>query len=168
MSDLLELPEWFEGGYTDIEEAVIAYFRWLLGDSVFVCSWLPPGHYTPGSNAGTQPTLRVWRQPGRTDPSLRRDESLVQIASITSTREESWKLTQFVRRLMDDDVISGFPILMSDGEKISFACCEEWIGPQMVPERVVDEKFVPVTFKLAIREPIDLPNYRKILKTLPI
>jgi len=168
--DMLKLRDWFEGGYTDAEELVMSYFRWLLGDRVYVCTWLPQGHYvlSPGEEVGgTQPTLRVWRQPGKSDPSLRRDHALVQIAAITPTRKESWELIDFVRRMMEHDVVGGFPIILPDGEKSSFASSEEWLGPQLVPERLVDEKFIPVTFKLGLREPIDLPNYRRILNNLP-
>lgn len=167
---MLQLPEWFEGGYTDAEELVMSYFQWLLGDRVFVCSWLPPGHYalSPGVEVGgTQPTLRVWRQPGRSDPELRRDEALVQIAAITPTRKESWQLVTFVRALMDDEVFPRTKIVLPDGTKTSASTSSEWMGPQLVPERIVDEKFIPVTFKIGLREPVGLPNYKQILNTLP-
>lgn len=171
MSDqLLELPDWFEGGYLDAEDLAMCYFKRLLGGRVYVCTWIPPGHYTltPGEEVGgTQPTLRVWRQPGKSDPDLRRDQTLIQFAAITPTRKESWKLVEFVRRMLEDDVVGGFPIINSDGVKSSFAKSEEWLGPQLIPERVVDEKFIPVTFKLGLREPIGLPNYRKVINNLP-
>ncbi|QNJ56830.1 tail terminator [Mycobacterium phage Reindeer] len=170
MSDMLELPEWYEGGFVDAEELVMSYFRRLLGDRVFLCTWLPQGHYvlSPGEKVGgTQPTLRIWRQPGRFDPTLRRDEALVQIAAITPTRYESWRLIDFVRCMLDHDVCVGFPVTLPDGETTSMHSSEEWQGPQLVPERLVDEKFIPVTFKIGIREPFDLPNYRKILNALP-
>lgn len=167
---MLQLPEWFEGGFIDSEELIMSYFEWLLGSEVFVCTWLPAGHYTltePDEIGGTQPTLRVWRQPGKSDPDLRRDQALVQIAAITPTRKESWELVDFVRRMMEDDVLAGFPIPLPDNEKYSFSKSEEWSGPQLVPERVVDEKFIPVTFKLGLREPHGLPNYRQVLNNLP-
>lgn len=167
---MLELPDWFEGGNVDAEELISSYLQWLLGESVYVCTWLPPGHYvlSPGEEVGgTQPTLRVWRQPGKAVPDLRRDETLVQIAAITPTRKESWQLIDFVRRLMEHDVVAGFPIILPDGSKAAVAAAEEWMGPQLVPEQVVDEKFIPVTFKIGLREPVGLPNYRKIINSLP-
>lgn len=167
---MLALPEWFEGGYFDAEDLVCNYLQWLLGDSVYVCTWMPPGHYelTPGQPVGgTQPTLRVWRQPGKADPESRRDEALIQIAAITATRKESWQLIDFVRRMMDDEVVVGFPIKLSDGSTSQIDRIEEWMGPQLVPERYVDEKFIPVTFKLGIRERGGLPRYRKVLNSLP-
>lgn len=162
----LVLPDWYEGGDEDIEDAICDYFEWLLED-VYVCTWLPTGHYTPGSSEGTQPTLRIWRQPGRFDPCLRADEALIQIAAITPTRAQSWRLIGFVRRMLDDDVFAGFAIPRKDGSKTVFRKSEEWVGPQLVPERVVDDKFVPVTYKIQKREPIGLPNYGRILKSLP-
>ncbi|WP_099021272.1 phage tail termination protein [Mycolicibacterium palauense] len=166
---MLELPDWFEGGYIDVEQLVVSYFEWLLGDRVFLCTWMKPGHYelSPGEEfGGTQPTLRVWRQPGKVDDQTRIDQCLVQIAAITPTRHESWKLTNFVRRMMDEKVLLSTPIHLPDGSKHRFVSSDEWTGPQVVPERYVDEKFIPVTFKLGIREPADLPNYAGILKTL--
>ena len=167
---MLELPDWFVGGNIDAEELVMSYFRWLLGDRVYICTWLPPNHYvlSPGEEVGgTQPTLRVWRQPGKADPDLRRDQVLIQIAAITPTRKESWQLIDFVRRMLEHDVVSGTKIVLPDGSSTSVASSEEWLGPQLVPERMVDEKFIPVTFKLGLREPIDLPNYRRVLNSLP-
>jgi hypothetical protein len=172
MTNMLQLPDWYQGGKTDAEDLVKSYLKRVLGpnSNVYVCTWLPANHYTlsPGEEiGGTQPTLRVWRQPGKFDPTTRRDQALVQIAAITPTRKESWQLVEFVRDVMDSDVIVKLPITLSNGDTASVSCCEEWQGPQLVPERLVDEKFIPVTFKIGLREPGDLPNYRQIIKSLP-
>lgn len=166
---MLELPDWYpSGGYQDVEDMVCNYFQLLL-PNVFVCTWLPPGHYelSPGEPVGgTKPTLRIWRQPGKFDPEIRQDEALVQTAAITPTRRESWQLNEFVRRLLDDDVVTGFKIPMLDGSKATFTHSEEWLGPQLIPERVIDEKFIPVTHKLRTRERGGLPNFRQIITSL--
>jgi hypothetical protein len=170
MTNMLQLPGWYEGGKTDAEDLVMSYFKRLLGDRVYVCTWLPPGHYvlSPGEETGgTQPTLRVWRQPGKFDPEIRRDQALVQIAAITPTRKESWQLIEFVRDMLDDEVVTDQVIVMSDGENAAVSCAEEWMGPQLVPEHLVDEKFIPATFKLSLREDVDRPDYRAIVKSLP-
>lgn len=167
---MLDLPDWYEDGDTDAEELVMSYLSRLLGDKVTVCTWLPSGWYelTPGEEVGgTQPTLRVWRQPGRFDPALRMDQAVIQIAAITPTRKESWKLIRFVRRMMDDEVVTGLPITLPDGETSTIRRSEEWLGPQLVPEPYVDEKFIPISFKISLREPEGLPNYRQIIKSLP-
>lgn len=163
---MLELPDWYQGGYTDTEDALCDYFEWLLGDRVFVCTWLPKGHYEPYSENGTQPTLRIWRQPGRADQSIRTDETLVQIAAIAETRADAWKLIDFVRQMMDYLVLERFPIPRKDGSVTKFPSGEEWLGPQTIPERLIDEKFIPVTYKLPLRKPRGLPNYRQILTNL--
>lgn len=168
---MLQLPEWFAGGKTDAEELVKSYLtRLLAGTNVYVCTWLPPGHYTltPGEEiGGTQPTLRVWRQPGKFDSEIRSDSAIVQIAAITPTRKESWQLVEFLREVFDDDVIVGQKIVLPDGDTTSVRCSEEWQGPTLVPERLVDEKFIPITFKLGLREPAGLPKYGQIIKSLP-
>jgi len=161
------LPDWFDPGYQDIEDTVCDYFDWITAGAVKTFTWLPPGFYDPASGKGTQPTLRVWRQPGKADSSLRTDESLVQIACITPKRSTSWELVEFVRRMMDDEVIGLLPIPRKDGSTSKILSSEEWLGPQQVPEQFIDEKFVPVTFKLRTREARFLPNYRQILKSLP-
>lgn len=165
---MLELPEWFLGGFEDTEAAICDYFEWLLGDSVYVCTWLPPGYYNPTveDGNGTQPTLRIWRQPGKFDDESRTDACLIQVASIAETRADAWKLNDFVRQMMDYLVFERFPIPRKDGSTTRFSSAEEWMGPQIIPERIIDDKFIPVTYKLPIRKPRNLPNYRKILSDL--
>lgn len=164
----IQLPDWFQGGYEDTEDALCDYFEFLLGDGVFVCTWLPPGHYTPTpeTNGGTEPTLRIWRQPGLADPDLGVDETLIQIASIADTRADAWQLCSFVRAVMDPNVLERFPIPRKDGSVTKFSYSKEWLGPQSIPERIIDEKFIPVTYKLPINKRKLLPNYRQIITNL--
>lgn len=161
------LPDWYEQKYDDTEDALCDYFEWVTDGSVATYTWLPPGYYDPTSGLGTEPTLRIWRQPGRADSSLRTDQTLVQIAAITKKRSDSWLLIDFVREMLDDDVFGGFPIPRKDGSVTKFRCAEEWLGPQIVPEQLYDEKFIPITYKLPIRERRLRPNYRQTLKNLP-
>nr|WP_074292890.1 MULTISPECIES: hypothetical protein [Mycobacteroides] len=69
--------------------------------------------------------------------------------------------------MMDDEVVTGLPITLPDGETSTIRKSEEWLGPQLVPEQYVDEKFIPISFKISLREPEGLPNYRQIIKSLP-
>lgn len=161
------LPDWYTLKYDDIEDALCDYFEWVTNNEVLVCTWLPPDYYDPTSGNGTEPTLRIWRQPGRADQSLRTDEALVQIAAITRKRSDTWQLIDFVREMMDDDVIAGFPIPRKDGSVTKFRKSEEWLGPQIVPEQLYDDKFIPVTFKVPTREKRLRPNFRQILNSLP-
>lgn len=161
------LPAWFVPGYQDVEDLVCDYFDWITAGSVKTYTWLPSGYYDPSEGKGTEPTLRIWRQPGKADSSLRTDECLVQVACITKKRSSTWQLVEFVRRMMDDEVIGLLPIPRKDGTVSKILACEEWLGPQQVPEQYIDDKFVPVTFKLCTREARLLPDYRQILKSLP-
>lgn len=167
----LELPDWFVGGFEDTEDAVCDYFSWLLGDSFVVCTWLPPEFFTYTDSGTplpnwTQPALRIWRQPGKFDDEARLDHSLIQIAAVAPTRAEVVKLNSFVRAMMDPLVFIRFPIPRKDGSVTKFSSAEEWLGPQQIPERIIDEKFIPVTYKLPIRKPRNLPNYRQIITNL--
>ena len=75
------------------------FFTWLLPD-VAVFSWLPNNYYEPGGQ-GTEPTLRIWRQPGGRDVELRNDEALIQIAAISDSAATSWELIEFCGSMMD-------------------------------------------------------------------
>jgi hypothetical protein len=162
------LPDWFVPGFqADVEDTICDYFDWLTAGEVKTFTWLPPGYYDPASGQGTQPTLRVWRQPGKADGQLRTDDSLVQIACITNKRSTTWELVEFVRMMMDDTVIGMLPIPRKDGSTSKILSSREWLGPQQVPEQFIDEKFVPVTFMLRTREARFQPDYRQILMSLP-
>lgn len=168
----VQLPDWYtKGGFEDVEDAICDYFEFLLGDSVYVCTWLPAGYYTYTDDGRpipnwTQPTLRIWRQPGLADPDIGVDETLVQIAAMAGSRADAWELNCFVRDMMNPNVLERFPIPRKDGSVTKFSYSKEWLGPQTIPERVVDEKFIPVTYKLPIKRKRLLPNYRQIITDL--
>lgn len=166
---MISFPDWYKGGFEDTEDAICDYFEFLLGNSVFICTWLPPGHYTPTDEdeGGTQPTLRILRQPGKFDDQTRLDHALIQITAFAETRDDVVKLNDFVRAMMDPLVFVRFPIPRKDGSVTKFSSAEEWLGPQSFPERIVDDKFIPATYKLPIRKPRNLPNYRQIISNLP-
>jgi hypothetical protein len=168
----IDLPDWYtQGGFEDTEDAMCDYFEFLLtGKNVYVCTWLPADYYIQ-TDAGprpnwTQPTLRIWRQPGLADPDLGVDETLIQIASLAPTRAEAWELNCFVRDMMNPNVLERLPIPRKDGSVTKFSYSREWLGPQSIPERIIDEKFIPVTYKLPIKRKRLLPNYRQIITNL--
>lgn len=165
------LPDWYQGGFVDTEDAICDYFEFLLGNAVLVCTWLPMEFWVTSDSGAvlpnwTQPALRIWRQPGKFDDETRTDNALIQIASLAPTRAGAVELNDFVRQMMDPLVFERFPIPRKDGSITKFSSSEEWLGPQQIPERIVDDKFIPVTYKLPIRKPRNLPNYRQIITNL--
>lgn len=161
----LVLPEWYKREFVDVEELFMDYFEWLLPD-VKVYSWLPNGYYEPGGT-GTEPTLRIWRQPGSRDLELRTDEALIQIAAISDSSATSWEMIEFCMSMMDV-LNKGFKIPRTDGTRQGIKDVSVWLGPQQIPEVPIDEKFVPLTWKVTIHGKRLLPDYRNILETLPV
>ena len=159
----LVLPEWYEREFVDVEQLFYDYFTLLLPD-VKVYSWLPNNYYEPGG-LGTEPTLRIWRQPGGRDVELRTDEALIQIAAISDSSATSWELIEFCMSMMDV-LNNGFKIPRPDGSRTSVKDVVVWLGPQQVPEFPIDEKFVPMTWKVSVRGKRLLPDYLPILETL--
>lgn len=157
------LPDWYKREFLDVEELFMDYFEFLLPD-VEVLSWLPDGYYEPNGQ-GTEPTLRIWRQPGGRDVELRTDEALIQIAAISDSAATSWEMIEFCASMMDV-LNNGFKIPRPDGTRQEVKNVRPWLGPQQVPEAPIDEKFVPMTWVVSIRGKRLLPDYRPILESL--
>ena len=165
------LPNWYVTQYPDTEDALCDYFEWLTDGKVKAYTWLPPEFYDFSDEAGfeaPQPSLWVWRKPGKSDQDARTDSQLVQIAAITNTRADSWELIGFVREMMEDKIICNLDIPRADGSFTRFRHSEEWLGPEIRVAGIADEKFIPVTFKVSVREIRARPEYRQIIKNLPI
>src|SRR5687768_12481771 len=100
----LILPPWYKGPeYVNVEDLFQEYLQPLL-PSVRVVHWLEPGWYVPmgfeGATNGTEPTLRIWRQPGQRDYESNTDIPLLQVAAVTRSHDDSWKLLEFVDSMM--------------------------------------------------------------------
>lgn len=164
------LPDWYVGQYPDTEDALCDYFEWLTDGKVKAYTWLPPEFYALSDSGDVlevpQPSLWVWRKPGNADPDSRSDRQLVQIAAITNKRSDSWELIGFVREMMEDKIICNLDIPRKDGSTTRFRHSEEWLGPEIRIAGIADEKFIPVTFKVSVREIRCRPDYRPIIKNL--
>ncbi len=162
------LPGWYEPEYFNVETVFAEFFKPLLPD-VNVVHWLKPGFYVPSyfedSTKGTEPTLRLWRQPGERDPETGTDIPLVQFAAVTRSHEDSWDLQEFVFSMMMA-LDKGHLIVLSSGEKIRIRNVKLWLGPQTVPEAPIDEYFIPVTYSFSIDKKRLTPDYKKIVDSL--
>lgn len=162
------LPEWWKGpGFINVEDLFQAYFQPLLPE-VRVVHWLEPGWYVPqgfeNATNGTEPTLRLWRQPGQRDYETNTDVPLLQVAAVTRRHEDSWDLLEFVDTLMQ--ALENGHKIDFDGRKVQVKNVGLWLGPQVIPEAPVDEFFIPMTWSFTINGKKLQPNYREILNTL--
>lgn len=162
----LQLPDWYEGPhYLNLEDVVHDWLADLL-PHVQVVHWLRPGWYTPGDGKGTDPTIRIWRMPGNRDEELSSDIALLQVAAITRNRTDSWKLLDFVGDMFQT-LNDGFKIPRPDGSRVQLKNVKPWLGPQEIPEGLIDDFFVPMTWTMTSSRQKLTPNYRQILETLP-
>lgn len=175
----LQLPEWYTDSDVDVERLIVNYFRWIINGTlddvpppggVGVDTWLPDGWYTPWGATAPQPFLRVWRQPGAFDASTDSDNAVVQVASLSQSRHDSWKLSRFVRRAMlalDEGAVK----IPYEGGVQTVKKVTDYVGPQQIPETSIDDKFIPETFRVRVRMPRDLDDERDYLasiKALPL
>jgi hypothetical protein len=155
-------PAWYQGGQPDVERVMRDLFAALL-PSVSVVSWLPPD-YAAQLTDGIA-FLRVFRMGGRLNIENRNwvDETRVQVAALTATRDDSWALIEFVRQVLYAYRDGGNVSVSSNGSTAFIEVPGEVVGPQLIPEAMRDERLVPVTFDVYTDRPRGLPNYRKEL-----
>lgn len=165
------LPAWYKGSeYVDVEELFHDLFQGLLPD-VRVVHWIQPDWYVPqgfvdvAPTYGTEPTLRLWRQPGQRDDETTTDAPLLQFAAVTRSHEDSIALVEFVHSVMKA-LNNGHKIHRSDGSQVGVKNVRFWLGPQVIPEGPVDEFFVPVTYTFTVPGRKLQPNYREVLDSL--
>lgn len=159
----LELPEWFVGGYVDVEELICDLFSWLLGNEIPVVTWLVEDYYL-----NPRPVIRVHRSTGRAVDGMPFDHAVVQIGVLSRSRKDSWELISFVRHVMAA-CSGGFKVPRQDGTHTQINSVEEWGGPVQALDEFVDDKFVSVNYRILVREPrrISPDYYRQIMNNLP-
>lgn len=164
----LVLPEWYTTpGFHDVEKLLVDFYQWIL-PGMYVGSLIPDDWWSPDAPDSLPETvIRVWRMPGRADPQIPEDEALVNIAALSRSRQESWRLNGFIRDTMR--VLPGIKIPRSDGDP-KFTVVDsvsEWVGPSQRPEAFVDDKFVDTTFRICLGMRRIKPDYHKTLTQLP-
>lgn len=163
----LILPEWYTvPGFHDVEKLIVDFFDWVTSTNVYVCTMIPENWWSPDDPLGKpEPLIRVWRMPGRADPQLPEDEALVNIATLSRSRQESWELNGFVRDMMR--ALPGIKVPREDGSKTVVDTVSEWVGPSQMPEAFIDDKFIPTTFRMSLGMRRIKPDYHKELLKLP-
>lgn len=158
----ISYPAWYQGGYPDVESALKTLFTPLI-TGVEVISWLPDERTIADTIVGGGGYLRVYRTGGRINREQHRDEPNVQFAALTISRDESWKLIEFVRQVLDAFGDGNKTAAIIPGTSVMLGCEGEIVGPQIIPELIRDEKLVPVTFSLQTWKPKGLTNIKTAL-----
>lgn len=168
----LSLPTWYQGGFVDIEALLCDLFMWLLGSTfnpnsgwtgIPVVTWLVDDYYD-----NPRPVIRVHRHAGRALEGLPFDHAVVQIAAMSQSRADSWQLITFVRHVMAA-CSGGFKVPRPDGTHTQINSVEEWVGPVQAPDDFIDDRFIPVTYRVLVRGPrtFSPEYYRRVMESLP-
>lgn len=154
---MIGYPVWYAGGCPDAERVLKDLFTGLL-TGVAVVAWLPPDYATT-LQSGTA-FLRVFRMGGSLNVDNKNwvDQTRIQIAALSASRDESWALIEFVRQVLYSFRDGGH--VQGSGTTTFIQVEGELTGPQLIPEQMRDERLVPVTFEIHLDRPRGLPNYR--------
>lgn len=157
---MIGYPAWYQGGCPDVESVMRDLFGALL-TNVEVVAWIPPDYATTLSQG--KAILRVFRLGGQINVENKAwvDETRVQFAALSASRDDSWHLIEFVRQVLyafrDGGTVTG------TGSSAFIVVPGEVVGPQLIPDQMRDERLVPVTFEVHTDRPKGLPNYRESL-----
>lgn len=163
----ITFPDWYQGGYPDVEMLMQLLFQPLLGTvqnadgswtPTYVVTWLPtPDVYNPWLDNGCA-YLRAYRMGGGINYDNNSDEPRVAIAAVTRRRDDSWYLIEFVRQVLNayqrGGTVPGAPGVM-------LYMAGEVVGPQQVPEIIQDDRLVQITVGFRVKKPT--PDYKKFL-----
>lgn len=161
----LTLPDWWQGGFEDVEAVLCDLFSWLLGPAsgIEVVTWLMDDY-----SKDPRPVVRVHRAGGKAIEGLPFDHAVVQLGVMSRSRADSWELITFVRHVMAA-CSGGFKVPRPNGTHTQINSVEEWAGPVQAPDDFIDDRFVAVNYRILLRESrrYSPDYYRRIMETLP-
>lgn len=142
----LELPEWFENNFVDVESLLIDLFSRIV-PNVEVGCWLPDDWL---DEPEPEPQLLFFRLPGsRVDYESNSDVCHVQVIAITPSRDDSWRLMNLVRAVILP--MQGFRVVMDDGFAARVWCTDDVAGPQLLtPGQQIDTRVVTSVFSIRV------------------
>lgn len=138
-------PNWYQGGYPDVEHVLAVLFSSLLS-GVEVVRYLD-GDFVARLQDG-QAFLRIARTSGHIDGDQLRDQARVQIAAMTPSRDDSWELIEFVRQVLEAVNHGGVWVAGAMLRRTG-----EVVGPQLIPEQIRESRLVPVTHDIWVGHP---------------
>lgn len=144
----LVLPDWYEPNFINIENLLIDMFTDLLPGVESGC-WAPDD-WLSDEDADVRPTLWFFRvSGGRSDWDKRRDECELQVMAVTGSRDDSWKLMDFVRSMLLP--LQGDQYKMVDGYTAQIHGVSEITGPQLLtPGQRIDTRVVSANFRVSV------------------
>lgn len=163
---MITFPDWYEGGYPDAELVMLDLtqtFLDMLTPAGIAVSYLTADH-TEKVNAGV-PVVRVYRGGASADGLF--DPAAVQLATIASTRTDSWAVMEYLRQVMRSYEHGG-DVRREDGSYTVIQSVTEIVGPQQLPELNPDHRLVPATFRVTFRAPRELPDYARVRESLSL
>ncbi|OYN81776.1 hypothetical protein [Mycolicibacterium sphagni] len=143
----LVLPDWYEDSFVNVENLLIDLFGDLLPDCETGC-WAPDDWLD--NKLPVKPVIWFFRLPGgRVDWSGRKDECQVQVMVVTGSRDDSWRLMDFVRSMLLP--MQGDKYKMADGYTAHIHKADEVAGPQLLtPGQRIDTRVVTATFQVSV------------------
>jgi hypothetical protein len=173
---VITYPEFWRGGCPDVERTIRDLFthpenvaaQGLSG--VNVVSWLPKPAEAAAWFAQGNGYLRVFRLGGPEDRTRKAyvDQTRVQIAAWTENRDDSWELIEYVREMVwayeKGGTVHRSAATLSGLTTTYIKVEGELLGPQLIPEQILDDRLVPVTFEIHTDRPKSLPDYRELLQ----
>lgn len=151
-------PEWWSGGFPDIEKLLETLYAPLL-TNVDIVPWIPKAADYEKTLGNGKAILRIRRVGGSINFDENRDEPRAQLAVIARQRSVSWELIEFCRQILFDGFKHG---ALVPGTTHQLQAAGEVLGPQLIAENIVEPRLVPATFGLYTTRPGGL-NYRKAL-----
>src|ERR1700747_121739 len=124
-------------------------------------AWVPPDYAEVLATGAA--FLRIFRMGGSVNADSRNwvDQSRVQFAALSASRDDSWALLTFVREVLEAYRDGGH--VMSGSTKVFIQVPGEILGPQLIPEQMREERLVTVTYEIHVDRPRLLPYYRDSL-----
>ena len=113
--------------------------------------------------------LLVHRRGGSGDPEPGIDKAIMEIAALTRSGDESHELIAYAADVFDGYGRDGGTVHRSkphrSGLSTTFMTVPgEVVGPQLIPERMRDDRYVSTTWMINADRPRGLPNYRELLQ----
>ncbi len=156
---MITYPDWYHGGFPDAEVLMETLFTPLLS-GVTPVKWLPAESVIESTLKSGDGYLRIYRTGGRINFEQNRDEPNVQFVAMTKSRDESWRLIEFVRQVLSQFVKQS---ALVPGTTHVLGCAGELLGPNLTPGEMRDERLVPATFTLQTWGPGGLDKYGQAL-----